>query len=263
MKAVYPNRILIEVRNFRSVSMRRRRKHVEPTSHERWLISYADFITLLFAFFVVMFASSVTNKAKARQVSASVEKAFSHRASPENQPAKMTSAPPVPDSEFADLTPSMRLLEGQLADELRTGKMHMSLQTRGLVITLGEAAFFAPGEDHVQQSAYASLEKVAGALGKIPNPVRLEGHSDSTPVHSNRFSSNWELSTARAVQVLKALEERFGTDRLRLSAAGYADTVPLKPNETEEGRASNRRVDLIVLSRNGSAGEPSVKRSGR
>ena len=122
----------------------------------------------------------------------------------------------------------MHLLEGQLAEELQAGKMHMSLQARGLVITLGEAAFFAPGEHHVQQSAYASLGKVAEALGKIPNPVRLEGHSDSTPVHSNRFSNNWELSTARAVQVLKVLEERFGTDRLRLSAAGYADTVPLK-----------------------------------
>jgi chemotaxis protein MotB len=263
VKSANPDLLRKETRNSRLVDMRRRRKHVEPVAHERWLISYADFITLLFAFFVVMFASSETNKAKARQVSASVEKAFSHREAPNKKPAKTNTAKPAPDSEFADLTPSMRLLEEQLADELRTGKMHMSLQARGLVITLGEAAFFATGEDHVQPSAYASLEKVARALGKIPNPVRLEGHSDSTPVHMPRFSSNWELSTARAVQVLKALEERFGTDRLRLSAAGYADTVPVKPNQTEEGRAANRRVDLVVLSRNGSASEPAAKRSER
>ncbi len=237
--------------------MRRRRKSKEHANHERWLVSYADFITLLFAFFVVMFASSETNKAKARKVSASVEKAFGKSVTAQKTEPKQAS---VADSQFADLTPSLHLLEDQLADELRTGKMRLNLEPRGLVITLGEAAFFAPGEDRVQSNAFASLEKVAGALGKLPNPVRLEGHSDSTPIHSARFSSNWELSTARAVQVLKALEERYGTDRFRLSAAGYADTVPVDRNDSDSARARNRRVDLVVLSRPGSSNEPPPNR---
>lgn len=207
-----------------------------------------------------MFASSETNKAKARKVSASVEKAFGHSvAVAQKSTPREQDAAPSGDAQFADLTPSLRLLEKQLASELSTGKMRLSLDSRGLVITLGEAAFFAPGEDRVQPSAFNSLEKVAGALGKLPNPVRLEGHSDSTPIHSTRFSCNWELSTARAVQVLKALEERYGTNRFRLSAAGYADTVPVDKSDTDAARARNRRVDLVVLSRTGSTNEPSNK----
>ena len=240
---------------------RRRRPHAEPLSHDRWLVSYADFITLLFAFFVVMFASSETNKFKARKLSESVEKAFGHNVAV-SAPAKQSSKPePVADAQFADLTPSLRLLEKQLASELSTGKMHLSMQSRGLVITLGEAAFFAPGEDRVQLSAFESLAKVASALGKLPNPVRLEGHSDSNPIHSARFSSNWELSSARAVQVLKALQDQHGIDRFRLSAAGYADTAPVEPNDNEAGRTRNRRVDLVVLSRTGSANEPGSRGS--
>ncbi len=235
--------------------MPRRRKLAAPANHDRWLISYADFITLMFAFFVVMFASSETNKTKAHKVSQSVEKAFGHRAAATPTNRNPLTAPPA-DPRFADLTPSMRLLEKELAEELDSGKMRMSLETRGLVITLGEASFFSPGEDRVQPDSFPSLAKVASALSAVPNPVRLEGHSDSVPIHSSRFSSNWELSAARAVQVLKALEERYGTSRFRLSAAGYADTVPVESNETEAGRARNRRVDLVVLSAPGGVSEP-------
>ena len=236
--------------------MSRRRKHPEHANHERWLISYADFITLLFAFFVVMFASSEANKAKARKVSQSVEKAFGKSVASEHIE---TAPPPVPapNPKFADLAPSLHLLEKELAAEISAGKIHLDLQTRGLVISLGEATFFSPGEDHVQADAFPSLAKVASALSALPNPIRLEGHSDSVPIHNSRFSSNWELSAARAVQILKALEERYGTSRFRLSAAGYADTVPVESNETDAGRARNRRVDLVVLSSSGVANDPS------
>ena len=237
--------------------MTRRRRKPEHANHERWLISYADFITLLFAFFVVMFASSNTNKAKARQVSQSVEKAFGKNTAAD--PIDKTPRPlPAPNPKFADLTPSLHLLQKELAGEISAGKMHVDLQARGLVITLGEAAFFSPGEDHVQADAFPSLAKVASALSSLPNPVRLEGHSDSIPIHNSRFSSNWELSAARAVQILKALEERYGTNRFRLSAAGYADTVPVESNETDAGRARNRRVDLVVLSSSGAANDPAL-----
>jgi len=235
--------------------MRRRRRNPEHSNHERWLISYADFITLLFAFFVVMFASSETNKAKARKVSESVEKAFgkSPVAEKKEQSSKTV---PAPENNFRDLTPSLHLLEQQLASEIKAGKMHLSLEARGLVITLGEAAFFSAGDDSIQPNALPSLAKVASALQALPNPVRLEGHSDAVPIHTPRFSSNWELSTARAVQVLKTLEDQYAVNRFRLSAAGYADTVPVESNETDTGRARNRRVDLVVLSKDGVRSEP-------
>jgi len=239
--------------------MPRRRRHPEHSNHERWLISYADFITLLFAFFVVMFASSETNKAKARKVSESVEKAFGKSVVSKKEEQSSKTAP-EPENSFRDLTPSLHLLEQQLAGELKAGKMHLSLEARGLVITLGEAAFFSAGDDSIQPNALPSLAKVASALQALPNPIRLEGHSDAVPIHTPRFSSNWELSTARAVQVLKTLEERYAVSRFRLSAAGYADTVPVESNETDTGRARNRRVDLVVLSKDGVQSEPPAAR---
>lgn len=228
--------------------MIRRLKHADHSSHDRWLISYADFITLLFAFFVVMFASSETSKVKTRQVSESMGKAFGQSITPQSSKDDKP-APQAP--QFADLLPSMRLLEKALSKELDSGKVRLSLEARGLVITLGEAGFFAAGDERVQPTAYGTLSKVAGSLTTIPNPIRLEGHSDATPIHSPRFDSNWELSAARAVQVLKALEDQFQIGRSRLSAAGYADTVPLDSNETETGRAKNRRVNIVVLSSGG------------
>lgn len=223
--------------------MPRRRAVPHGINHERWMISYADFVTLLFGFFVVMFASSTANTDKAKRVSEAVENALSGRSSSHMKPEH-------------DLTSSLRLLENQLAPEIHAGNVKMSLQQRGLVVTLSDAGFFKPGDDTIEPSSYPAFEKLAAALRKLPNPVRLEGHTDATPIHSPRFRSNWDLSTARALAVLTLLEETHGIARARLSAAGYADTVPVESNATESGKARNRRVDLVVLSGSGMAGQP-------
>ena len=108
----------------------------------------------------------------------------------------------------------------------------------------------------ISPDAYDGLEKVAAAITKMPNPVRLEGHTDSTPISTPRFHSNWELSAARSIALLELLSDKFGVPRERLSIAGYADTAPVASNDTEEGRARNRRVDIVILNEQGMMGEP-------
>ncbi len=252
--------------------MARRKKHPEHENHERWLVSYADFITLLFAFFVVMFASSQVDKAKAKQFSESVTVALETGGS-SGLPAKLAmilggtvddigpgnalmrgpgGAQRVdhdsPPEEVLELIPSLQRLSIQLQEEIAAGKLEVSLEPRGLVISLRQAIFFPSGEDVIDPRTYPIVEKIAALLNSQPNRIRMEGHTDSVPIHTARFASNWELSTARAIAMLRLLADRYGVDDSRLAVAGYADTSPVAPNDTDEGRARNRRVDIVISS---------------
>lgn len=252
--------------------MARVRKQASHENHERWLVSYADFITLLFAFFVVMFASSQTDKAKATQVSDAVRQALENggvramvheilggAVDDKGQGNAMMRGPggetkvkppdpkPLPPPEVAELLPSMRYLSGELQSEIKSGKIEMRLEPRGLVVSLKQAAFFPSAGDTVDPASYPSLQKVAAVLRDLPNPVRLEGHTDSVPIHTARFRNNWELSAARSIAMLNVLTDKFQLSAERFSVAGYADTAPVASNDTEEGRARNRRVDIVIL----------------
>ena len=259
--------------------MARKKKHAAHENLHRWLVSYADFITLMFAFFVVMFASSQTDRRNAAQVSESIRKALE-----ENQIASaiagilggavndkgkgnaMLKGPggTKPDAKYAaarqqilaELLPSLQSLSKELKAEIAGGKLQIKLQSRGLVLSLMEAAFFPSGEDTIDPGTYPTVEKIAAAVRALPNPVRLEGHTDSVPIHNSRFASNWELSAARAVAMLRLLNQRFQIPIERMAIAGYAETVPAETNETAEGRARNRRVDLIILNKIGMEVEP-------
>jgi chemotaxis protein MotB len=247
-----------------------RPKHAEHENHERWLVSYADFITLLFAFFVVMFASSQTDKSKAKQVSEAVEKALKEGSSVSIPPAVakvlggtvddkgqgnaqmhgpggVQKAAKEEQPEVMELGISLKMLSTQLADEIRTGKVEVSMTPRGIVVSLKQAAFFPSGTDVVEPATLPTIEKVAEALRTVSNPVRIEGHTDSVPIHTARFRTNWDLSAARSIAIMETLSNRFQLSPLRLSIAGYADTVPVADNATPEGRARNRRVDLVIM----------------
>jgi len=258
--------------------MRRQRKEATHGNLERWLVSYADFITLMFAFFVVMFASSQADRGRAQQVSESVRRALEegHLASAiasilggapgeKGKGNAMMKGPGGTKTEptskennlfWADLVPSLEVLSQELKSEIAAGKLSLRLEPRGLVVSLTEAAFFPSGEDVIDPATYPSIEKIAAAIQKLPNPVRLEGHTDSVPIHNARFRSNWELSAARAVAMLYLLTTRFGVEARRLAVVGYADTMPVESNETEQGRARNRRVDIVILNRLGFETEP-------
>jgi chemotaxis protein MotB len=265
----------------------KRLRPVAHQNHERWLVSYADFITLLFAFFVVMFASTQADKSKAKAVSESVRQALEHgqfstaisvvlgrgkhesstrqvvkgdeRDVPQIAPPPPPPPPPAPPAtpaRPADLVQSLSTLEKGLDAELKNGKVQVRLEPRGLVITLQEAAFFASGNDVLAPDSIPILSKIAEVVRNVPNPIRVEGYTDSIPIHNSRFRSNWELSTARSIAMLELLRQRFGIPPSRMIVAGYAENAPADDNGTPEGRARNRRVELVLLSAEGLKGEP-------
>jgi chemotaxis protein MotB len=258
----------------------RKKKHPEHENHERWLVSYADFMTLLFAFFVVMFASANQDKAKAKAISEAVENALKDghaaakiaavlggtvddrgqgnamRKGPGGAQKSAVEPPPAPPPVVAELLPSLEFLNQELQQEIRAGRLKLSLEPRGLVVTLPQATYFPSGQDAIDPATFATLDKVAQVILKLPNPIRVEGHTDAMPIHNARFRSNWELSAARSIAMLELLTTRFKIPRDRLAVAGYAENVPVAPNETEEGRARNRRVDLVILNKMGLLREP-------
>jgi len=244
-------------------------------NHERWLVSYADFITLLFAFFVVMFATAQQDKNKAKEVAESVREAIQHgqlseaitgiinhkktapdgkgdtREHPPHPPP-----PPPAAATHADLQKSAELLQKALATELKAGKISIVVDERGLVISLREAAFFASGDDTINAASFPIIEKLVALIVGLPNPVRLEGHTDSVPIHTARFRSNWELSAARSIAMLELLRQRYHFPPERMSVAGFGENAPVDTNDTDEGRAHNRRVDMVVISAEAMKGEP-------
>jgi len=252
----------------------RRRKHKAYANHDRWLVSYADFITLLFAFFVVLYASSQADSKKAAKVAAAIKGAFQQLGvftgsapsdigipgSPgipdpalTNQPLHLIKVAGTAGNDHGslgfgvDVGALRKELEGALGNEIRKHEVQMRVTPEGLVVSLREVGFFNSGEADLLQDGQATLTRIATILGGRGFEIRVEGHTDNVPIHNSRFKSNWELSTARATEVVSILIEQHGFDPLLISAAGYSEYRPLARNDTVQGRAANRRVDLIVV----------------
>lgn len=241
-----------------------RKKHPEHVNHERWLVSYADFITLLFAFFVVLFASSQSDKKKQTQMAAAMQSAFAHNGIFEahtTRPSIADSAPPsnaTPAALQLPLPPAVdpvafeqrlnKMLAQQVAAKhIPFGSVTMHTTPEGFVISLQEAGFFASGSAEVRAASLPMLAILAASLP--PGPLRVEGHTDNVPIHTTQFATNWELSTTRATTIARLLLDRGSVHPADLSAAGYAEFHPAASNTTEAGRAQNRRVDIILLRR--------------
>ena len=243
-----------------------RKKRPEHVNHERWLVSYADFITLLFAFFVVLFASSQTDKKKQMKLAEAMQSAFTplgtfdaHSKTPpltDTGVASITDAtpaaiaPPLPSTSTESLEETKARLTRLLAKEVAAGHipaggMTMRITPDGLVISLHEIGFFSSGSAEVRAASVAMLGILANTLPA--GPLRVEGHTDDVPIHTAQFASNWELSTARSTAIARLLLERGPINPANLSAAGYAEFHPIASNITEDGRAQNRRVDIILL----------------
>ena len=246
-----------------------KKKHPEHVNHERWLVSYADFITLLFAFFVVLFASSKSDKKKQLELAAAMQTAFTptgmfspHAGKPplvegQGTSSNVVSTPPKPGVPGKPTTnpPTPKQTQekiGKLLNDLSKsrnmplGSMTMRMTPEGLVISLREAGFFGSGSAEVQQNSLDVLSQLAESLP--PGPIRVEGHTDNIPIHTQQFSTNWELSSARATTIARFLLEHGSLDPTEMAAAGYAEFHPVAPNSSNEGRAQNRRVDIILLS---------------
>jgi len=234
--------------------MSRKKKHPEHVNHERWLISYADFITLLFAFFVVMFAVSQVDSNKVGRFTESFSKAVGIDTFPESGAGLLPGGAipsPTPDAtrSVLVLAPELESLKTDLVTARKKSELPPKLQIlqrrNELVIRLSESLFFALGDDRPKEASVNAMRLLAAQLAARKVDVRVEGHTDDLPIHTSRFRSNWELSTARATAVVAILAQG-GIAPERLSAAGYGEFHPITPNTSAETRAQNRRVDIVV-----------------
>jgi chemotaxis protein MotB len=251
--------------------MRQKQNHPEHPNHERWLVSYADFITLLFAFFVVMYAMSQVDVKKMGRLSKAMQSAFDTRVFdagskklnlaegvPEGvaEPKIMESISPLVSPSQPTFDKLQKKIETKLVQERFQDKVKFKQDKRGLVISLVEAGFFNPGEAEIKGSSLKIVDSIAQSILPIRNQIRVEGHTDNTPIHNIRFPSNWELSTARATNVIAYLTANYAFSPLRLSAAGYGEFRPVASNNQAEGRAANRRVDIVILNEAAERQEP-------
>jgi chemotaxis protein MotB len=262
--------------------MAKKKKHEKEPNHERWLVSYADFITLLFAVFVTLYAMSQTDKKKVEEVMASIRESFGYSTSslggkpavidagnisiiPTLKPQVMP--PPVRKqpkdiakgrvhAEEKDLLAIKASIEAYLLKKGAQDKVGLEIGKRGLTVSLKEAGFFNSGSDIVKKDSMELLAMIAESLSHYTNPYRVEGHTDNVPIRSGRFQSNWELSTSRATNIVQYLVEAYGYEPERMSAAGYGEFKPVADNGTAEGRAKNRRVDIVLLSGSSETMEP-------
>ncbi|MDA7085929.1 flagellar motor protein MotD [Pseudomonas sp. SA3-5] len=241
--------------------MARRRHHEEHENHERWLVSYADFITLLFAFFVVMYSMSSVNEGKYKILSDSLTGVF-------NQPDRAIKPIPVGDERPRTTEPDRALVDedeqaGQSADSLQSIADSMRLAFAGLIdskqlkvsgnelwieIELSSSLLFPSGDALPNNAAFDLIEKIAKILAPYENPVHVEGFTDNLPIKTAQYPTNWELSAARAASIVRMLAID-GVNPGRLASVGYGEFQPVADNATADGRARNRRV-VLVVSRN-------------
>jgi chemotaxis protein MotB len=252
-----------------------KKKYEAHINHERWLVSYADFITLLFAFFVVLFSSSQVDHRKITKLAEAIQSAFqqlgifqnaytrpplspngsipvsqmrlvnSHVA-PEQMFGAMAAAAAA-ERERRSLEALRRELEAQLAPEIRRNVVAIVQNREGLIISLREIGFYASGSATLKPSSLPAVRRIAMILRNRPEAIRFEGHTDNVPIHNAKYASNWELSVARATKMLRLFITKFHFQPARLSAAGYGQYHPVASNATPAGRALNRRVDIVVL----------------
>jgi chemotaxis protein MotB len=220
----------------------------------RWLLTYADMITLLMAFFIMLYSMSVLNLAKFQQVAVSIKSGFGGMVEGQGRSILGSSSQfnirpsPIVGETAGVPNQTVRKIQTMIKDEKLENKVRLRVDERGLVISLStDKVLFGPGRASLSPSARKIIDAVAGSLKDIPNEVRVEGHTCDLPIRSSEYPSNWELSTARATNVIRYLIDKKGFQPDRLSAAGYADSRALVPNTSESNRAINRRVDIVVL----------------
>lgn len=256
-----------------------RRRRAQHANHERWLVSYADFITLLFAFFVVLYASAQVDQRKVGKLAMAIQVAFQElgvfpastakvpvnleepmpfsnvqaiESAKRNAELGRVASKPIDSAELAareaNLTALQEELQQALRNEISLHTVALHRETEGLVISLREFGFFDSGSAALKPAAMPALDRIASILAIRTCGLRIEGHTDNVPIHTAQMASNWELSTARSTELVRLLITRYRFSPERLSAAGYAEYHPIASNETAQGRAQNRRVDVVILS---------------
>lgn len=257
----------------------RKKQHVH-INHERWMVSFADFMTLLFALFVVLFAISTVDQQKLEQVSDSLDQAFGVMDAKgsqllESNPESMQAIPPIlaPTSPLPPVEAGKDDVVGEeqnsLLDRLERviadnpnldAAVQLRQESRGFVLQLNDTRFFASGSADIRPAILPELKRVAEQLKGFSQPVRIEGHTDNVPINGGSiYPSNWELSSARATSVMRYLLKHAGLGPSQFSVAGYGEFRPIDKNTTEQGRARNRRVDIVILNAQAVQNEPAMQ----
>ncbi|MCB5195619.1 flagellar motor protein MotD [Deefgea salmonis] len=245
--------------------MARKQRHEEHENHERWLVSYADFITLLFAFFVVMYAISSVNEGKYKVLSNSLVDAFKPQQNPpavqlDNQaikgsPPQIKLAPQTSPNnpKLEQQTQKMKGMANDLRESLGSlidqGKVKVTQSKRGIAVEISDSILFDTGRADLQASSEDALSTIADLVKGSDNLIQVEGHTDNQPIRAGQFPSNWELSAARAASVVR-LFEQAGVAPQRMAAIGFGEFRPMDTNDAAQGRAKNRRVTLNILADN-------------
>ncbi len=209
----------------------------------RWVVSYADFVTMLLAMFMVMFAVSQNDT---KQLSTALKKTFGVEKIQATQPIEKENSSTVYLAQQVDTT--SQLYEKFKEKFAKNTSLSVVKEKRGIIIRINDTMLFDEGSAIIKPEAKVTLNQVTSELKAIENPIIIEGHTDSTPIKNQQYPSNWELSTARATNIIKYLIENNLISPKRLSAVGYGEYMPISENTSSEGRAKNRRVDIIVLS---------------
>ena len=250
---------------------RKHKKHDDHENHERWLVSYADFITLLFAFFVVMYAISSVNEGKYRVLSDSLVSAF-QKAPRSTLPIPVGKEAPSPNPASANLIKhTLPVRKGDAAQDahrkqqeakmkniakdvlqvlaplVKGGQVSVTQSNRGIAVQINASVLFAPALANLEGESVKVLTAVAKVLAPVENAIQVEGYSDNSPINTTAYPSNWELSSARASSVVRLFVAN-GVAPERLVAMGYAENRSVDSNDTAEGRARNRRVTIMILS---------------
>lgn len=248
--------------------MAKKHKHEEHENHERWLVSYADFITLLFAFFVVLYASAEKSDAKTKAAEESI------RASMNVSDDFGGGGPNLMNLETGSMISPLGMhklngspidmqryyqkqIESKLTEEER-GKTIQEIDhdLNGVRIRLVDTNLFPPGSATLNPSSILALGKIAEIIKKSKLNIVIEGHTDDQQVNGGSFESNWELGAMRATSVLRYMQEKFNFNKTRMSAMSYADTRPLRPNDSPENRARNRRIEIYIITKDPSKPSP-------
>lgn len=242
--------------------MAKKKHHEEHENHERWLVSYADFITLLFAFFTVLYATSQKDAAKAKEFEASIRQAFRSHLDfggvlGENVafdtngrllPPPIDLFPPEGAGPTEVQDAIQRLLEKSVSDQERAALVqNIRHDSVGVHVSLAAGALFPSGSDEILVGGLTALDKVAAILKVSNRKLVVEGHTDNVPIKSGRYRSNWDLAAARATKIVRYLIAKHGIAPGRLVAVAYADQKPIAPNDTDENRSKNRRIDVLIV----------------
>lgn len=226
----------------------RRRRGTESNDRERWLLTYADLITLLAAFFIVMYSMSRVDAKKFGEMAEALN-GILHGGNrviiPKGSERSQTTGHGL--LELGNLKSIQRFIEEKFDKLGREGELQTEITERGLVVHIMESALFREGSAKMLPKAIDILELVYARIDNIPNHIRIEGHTDDRKVNSSKYPSNWELSASRATEVVRFFIDNYGMPPERISALGYGEYRPVRPNNSIENRSKNRRVDVVIL----------------